>query len=65
MLGKRNTLNNDYLDKQSRRKYARVYYITEDITNAINKDILYDINNLVFIPISFDLAVNDPISGTL
>ena len=65
MLGKRNTPNNDYLDKQSRRKYARVYYIIEDITNAINKDILYGINNPVPILISYDLIINDPIYETL
>ena len=65
MLGKRNILNNDYLNKQSRRKYAYIYYITEDIANVINKDILYSINNPVFILINYDLAVNDPIHGIL
>ena len=65
MLGKRNILNNDHLNKQSRRKYARIYYIIEDVADAINKDVLYGINNLVFILISYDLAVNDLIYEVL
>ena len=64
-MGKRNILNNDYLNKQSRRKYARIYYIIEDIADAINKNILYDINNPVLILISYDLVVNDLIYGIL
>ena len=65
MLDKRNALNNDYLDKQSRRKYARIYYTIEDIADAINKNILYDINNPVSILINYDLIINDLIYETL
>ena len=61
MLGKRNILNNDYLNKQFRRKYVRIYYITENIINVINKDILYGIDNSVFILINYDLVINGSI----
>ena len=65
MLGKRNAPNNDYLDEQSRRKYARVYCTIEDIANVINKNTPHDIDNPVPILTSYDSAVNDPIYETL